>query len=180
MKKITVIILLSIANLAFAQEDIADKLSKELDQLISYRIEDARQTDTPYPCYVEQYELDDRDHEFTRMELEPIPRKGYLQRLSDTLRIKGFTDEIGSRTDSIRIRFLSLRNSKLTDVSVSSPEDPNHQAILDAFKRNACGWSVAQSSGRPLKFRRRITIHYTLNRHGDLASLDSLIYRYSD
>lgn len=136
--------------------------------------------DIASPCYLTNPDTTDVYIRTGGTEVEPLPKEGvhrYLQRLSETLRLPGNKDGEPSLTDSVGIEFIVTRSGMLTALKATGPGRPELKPILYAIKQRSCDWSFAAFSGRGVFFRRKITIHYTLNEKGNILSLDNLTFR---
>lgn len=143
---------------------------------------DPSQIDVACPCYLTNFDTEGRSiHYGHNTELKPAPLYGtnsYLRRLSETLALPGAKTEVPSLPHLIDVEFIVTRAGMLADLKTTSPDSPGDERILQAVKRHSCEWSVALMGGRPLIYRHKMTIYYTVDQKGNILSLDSLKFRH--
>ncbi len=141
----------------------------------------ASQIDISCPCYLTNFDTEGRSiHYGHNTELKPAPLYGtnsYLRRLSETLNLPSIRTATQSLPHSIEVEFIVTRAGLLADLKSTSPDSPGYGRILQAIKRHSCEWSGALMGGRPLIYRQKMTIYYTLDPKGNILSLDALNFR---
>ena len=141
--------------------------------------EDPLALNTVYPCYISDFDPKD-EQIFISPEVDASTYKGlnfYLKKLSSTTGIPLVRPSSTTKTDSITVQFIILKDGMITALESPDLDKPGHEAILAAFKKNACGWSPAIQGGRPVLCRRKMVLFYSRDKKGDIRSLDSLKYR---
>ena len=134
---------------------------------------------TVYPCYLSDFDPKD-EQIFIRPEVNSFTYKGlsfYLKKLSSTTGIPLAKPSSTTKTDSITVQFIVLKDGMITALESPDLDKPGHEVILTAFKKNACGWTPAVQGGRPVLCRRKMVLFYSKDQKGDIRSLDSLKYR---
>ncbi len=141
--------------------------------------EDPLDLNTVYPCYLSDFDPKD-EQIFIRPEVDASTYKGlsfYLKKLSSTTGIPLAKPSSTTKTDSITVQFIVLKDGMITALESADLDKPGHEVILTAFKKNACGWTPAVQGGRPVLCRRKMVLFYSKDQKGDIRSLDSLKYR---
>lgn len=141
--------------------------------------EDPLALNTVYPCYLSDFDPKE-EQIFIWPEVDASTYKGlnfYLKKLSSTMGIPLTKPSFTTNTDSITVQFIILKDGMITALESPDLDKPGHEAILAAFKKNACGWSPAIQGGRPVLCRRKMILFYSRDKKGDIRSLDSLKYR---
>lgn len=141
--------------------------------------EDPLALNTVYPCYLSDFDPKD-EQIFIWPEVNSFTYKGlnfYLKKLSSTTGIPLAKPSYTTKTDSITVQFIVLKDGMITALESPDLDKPGHEVILTAFKKNACGWTPAVQGGRPVLCRRKMVLFYSKDQKGDIRSLDSLKYR---
>lgn len=141
--------------------------------------EDPLALNTVYPCYISDFDPKD-EQIFISPEVDASTYKGlnfYLKKLSSTTGIPLTKPNSTTKTDSITVQFIILKDGMITALESPDLDKSGHEAILTAFKKNACGWTPAVQGGRPVLCRRKMVLFYSKDQKGDIRSLDSLKYR---
>ena len=134
------------------------------------------------PCYLADFDTT-RVKIYHRAEAEPQPQPGvqaYLIKLSAIMGLPAVKGNDATTPDSVTVRFVVLGNGQITGIESNGPANLQHERIKRAIKQHSCVWPVAANNGRPVLFRRTMTIVYSRDKSGSILSLNGLQFKYDN